>query len=152
MVPFLLETLPSFNHCISIYIHFLPLPSLSLIPFLLPLPSLDSDSPWLVSRKLFSASQPCLWLFQVLFMVLGLSRWSASKALLDKILTAFATTLWRRTFVLGAPWWHTRNSSLIKRLANCCLNYCTERMKWVCKRWQLGEDIFFFFCLKHFYK
>lgn len=98
---------------------------------------------WLVYWKLCSASQPCLWLFKFFFITLGLLRWSASKALGDKILTACAITLWRRTFVQEAPWWHTGNSSLIKRLANCCLNYCTERMKWVCKDDNWGNTIFF---------
>ena len=123
---------------------------LSLVPFLLPLP-LSGFRLSMASFLKIVLCFPALSLaLQILLIVLGLSRWSASKALGDKILTAFSSTLWRRTFVLEAPWWHTGNSSLIKRLANCWLNYCTERMKWVCKKRQFGE--FFFFSLKHSYK
>lgn len=112
---------------------------MSLISFLLPLP-LSGCRLSLVSFLKIVLCFPNLSLvLQIIFIVLGLSRRSALKAKGDKILTAFPSTLWRRTFVLEAPWWHTGNSSLIKRPANSCLNYCTERMKWLCKRWPLEE-------------
>ena len=104
MVPSLLETFWAFLNRWYLSTLIFCLSFLSLDPFFLPLPL----SGFRLSKASFLKIVLCLPALslplQMLLIVLELSRWSASKALGDKILTAFASALRRRIFVLQAPW------------------------------------------------
>lgn len=102
---------------------------------LLPVPSSGS---MLVFLKIVLCFLALSWTPQILF--------SAIRAI--KVVS-FRVGWYLWTLVLEAPWWHAEDSSLIKQLDNCCLDYYIEKMKQVYKRRQFEEFVFF---LKRFYK